>query len=208
MSHKQTFINQQNFTIMGTTKTTTNNTTTNNTNNVNNNTTNKNIVEIKDRNIIRVTRGEKNRYYFEVDGEPFASYNQKGEEVETNSFSLDLTTLAKQIGNKHEIFNTAFSMAGVSREGILNPQIVALCFTNSKVTITRTHKDATDLRETGIEGDTYGKNTWKSTITDITPNINQFSQQALIQMIFNPQTLTIKDVPTVPTVADLFAQMK
>lgn len=211
MSHKQTFINQQNFTIMGTTKTTTNKTTTNNTttNNANNETNNaKNIVEIKDRNIIRVTRGEKNRYYFEVDGEPFASYNQKGEEVETNSFSLDLTTLSKQIGNKHEIFNTAFSMAGVSREGILNPQIVALCFTNSKVTITRTHKDATDLRETGIEGDTYGKNTWKSTITDITPNINQFSQQALIQMIFNPQTLTIKDAPTVPTVADLFAQMK
>ena len=211
MSHKQTLINQQNFTIMGTTKKTTNNTTTNNTttNNANNETNNaKNVVEIKDRNIIRVTRGEKNRYYFEVDGEPFAGYNQKGEEVETNSFSLDLTTLAKQIGNKHEIFNTAFSMASVSRESILNPQIVALCFVNSKVTITRTHKDATDLRETGIEGDTYGKNTWKSTITDITPNINQFSQQALIQMIFNPQTLTIKDAPTVPTVADLFAQMK
>lgn len=186
----------------------TNTNTTNTTNNVDTNTTSKDVVELKDRNIIRVTRGEKNRYYFEVDGEPFAGYNQKGEEVETNSFSLDLTTLAKQIGNKHEIFNTAFSMAGVTRDGILNPQIVALCFTNSKVAITRTHKDATDLRETGIEGDTYGKNTWKSTITDIVPNINQFSQQALIQMIFNPQTLTIKDAPTVPTVADLFAQMK
>ena len=172
------------------------------------NTSNKNVVELKDRNIIRVTRGEKNRYYFEVDGEPFDGYNQKGEAVETNSFSLDLTTLAKQIGNKHEIFNTAFSMAGVTRDGILNPQIVALCFTNSKVTIKRTHKDATDLRETGIEGDTYGKNTWKSTITDIVPNINQFSQQALVQMIFNPQTLTIKNTPTVPTVAELFAQMK
>lgn len=171
-------------------------------------TSNKNVVELKDRNIIRVTRGEKNRYYFEVDGEPFDGYNQKGEAVETNSFSLDLTTLAKQIGNKHEIFNTAFSMAGVTRDGILNPQIVALCFTNSKVTIKRTHKDATDLRETGIEGDTYGKNTWKSTITDIVPNINQFSQQALVQMIFNPQTLTIKDTPTVPTVKELFAQMK
>lgn len=210
MSHKQTFINPLNCYIMSTTKSTTNKTTNNTTtNNANNETNNaKNIVEIKDRNIIRVTRGEKNRYYFEVDGEPFASYNQKGEEVETNSFSLDLTTLAKQIGNKHEIFNTAFSMAGVSREGILNPQIVALCFVNNKVTLTRIHKDATDLRETGIEGDTYGKNTWKSAITDITPNINQFSQQALIQMIFNPQTLTIKDAPTVPTVADLFAQMK
>lgn len=171
-------------------------------------TNDKKVVEIKDRNIIRVTRGEKNRYYFEVDGEPFDGYNQKGEAVETNSFSLDLTTLAKQIGNKHEVFNTAFSMAGVTRDGILNPQIVALCFTNSKVTIKRTHKDATDLRETGIEGDTYGKNTWKSTITDIVPNINQFSQQALVQMIFNPQTLTIKDTPTVPTVAELFAQMK
>lgn len=207
MSHKTTFINQQNFTTMGRTNNTNNNTTNNNVNNETNK-TEKNAVELKDRNIIRVTRGEKNRYYFEVDGEPFEGYNQKGEEVETNSFSLDITTLAKQIGNKHEIFNTAFSMAGVVKDGILNPQIVALCFTNSKVTIARVHKDATDLRETGIEGDTYGKNTWKSAITDITPNINAFSQQALIQMIFNPQTLTIKDTPTVPSVTDLFAAMK
>ena len=187
---------------------TTNTTNATNTNATSTETSNKNVVELKDRNIIRVTRGEKNRYYFEVDGEPFDGYNQKGEAVETNSFSLDLTTLAKQIGNKHEIFNTAFSMAGVTRDGILNPQIVALCFTNSKVTIKRTHKDATDLRETGIEGATSGKATGKSTITDIVPNINQFSQQALVQMIFNPQTLTIKNTPTVPTVAELFAQMK
>lgn len=202
MSHKTIFINQQNFTTVATKNDTTK------TSNVDTTKTSNDVVELKDRNIIRVTRGEKNRYYFEVDGEPFEGYNQKGEEVETNSFSLDITTLAKQIGNKHEIFNTAFSMAGVVKDGILNPQIVALCFTNSKVTITRIHKDATDLRETGIEGDTYGKNTWKSAITDITPNINAFSQQALIQMIFNPQTLTIKDAPTVPSVTDLFAAMK
>ena len=62
MSHKQTFINPLNCYIMGTTTNTTK--TTNTTNNMDNNTTNKNIVEIKDRNIIRVTRGEKNRYYF------------------------------------------------------------------------------------------------------------------------------------------------
>lgn len=181
------------------TKTTTN---TNTKNEVNN------VVELKDRHVIRVTRGEKNRYYLEVDGEPFAGYNQNGEICETNSFSLDLTTMAKQIGNKHEIFNTAFSMAGVSRDGILNPMIVALCLTNSTINIVRTHKNADDLRETGIEGDTYGKNTWKSTITNITPNVSAFAQQSLIQMIFDPQRLTIKDTQSVPSVAELFEQMK
>ena len=168
-------------------------------------------VELKGRNIVRVTRYENNRYYFEVDGEPFAAYNKNGEAVESNSFSIDLTTIAKQIGTKNEMFNTAFAMASAigtkGKNATLNPAIVSLCFTNSKVDIKRIHIDANDLRETGVEGDTYGKDTWKTVVTDITPNINAFSQQALIQLIMNPQTLTIKEEPTTPTLATAFANI-
>lgn len=160
------------------------------------------VVTLQGRTILRVTKGEKNRYYFEVDGEPFEALNQKGEEVESNSFSMDLTTLCKQIGQKHDLLSTAFSMASVSK-GVLNPSIVSLCLVGSKIDVKREYKNADDTRE-GTE-ETYGKDIWKNTITSITPNVTPMAQQFAVGMIMNPETLTVKEASATPDIASLFA---
>lgn len=161
---------------------------------------------VTNRKILRVMKGENKRYFFEVDGEPFASYNKDHEETTSNAFSLDIYEIARQVASKHEIFNTAFAMAGVVKNAQLNPAIVSLAFTNATISFKRVHKNSDDLRETGKEDDTYGHNIWKTYITDITPNISAFAQQALVQLIFNPNTLVVKEEANTPSLKALLEQ--
>lgn len=163
--------------------------------------------EVKERTIISVMRGrtedgQGNRYYIELDGDSFPAFDKNGEETQSNSFSMALLTLAKQIATKHELFNMAFAMANAAR-ATLNPALVGLLLQGCKITVTRTFKDATDLRDTDNDNDTYGKDTWVNTITDIKPNIGALSQQIIINMIMNPDTLTIKEAPKAPTLDSL-----
>lgn len=197
--------NSNYFTIMATNTKTTATKTTDNTERE------KQIIE--KRNIIRVTRGkneEKNRYYIEVDGEPFKGFNKNNEEVLTNSFSMNLITLVGQIGIKSEMLSTAFAMASVQgTKKALNPEIVALCLVGATISVHRDLKLATDLREGGEEGSTYGINVWKNTITNFESHLTAFASQIVASRIMNPDTLTIDDTKenAVPTAAALFANI-
>lgn len=168
---------------------------------------------IEKRNIIRVTRGkndEKNRYYIEVDGEPFKGFNKNNEEVLTNSFSMNLTTLVGQIGIKSEMLSTAFAMASVQgMKKALNPEIVALCLVGATISVRRDLKLATDLREGGEEGATYGSNVWKNTIIAFESHLTAFATQIVASRIMNPDTLTIMDVNenAIPSASALFANI-
>jgi hypothetical protein len=170
---------------------------------------------IEKRNILRVSRAsneEGNRYYIEVDGEPFKGYNKNNEEILTNSFSMNLTTLVGQIGLKSEMLSTAFAMAsvqGAKTKRVLNPEIVALCLVGATISIQRDHKLATDLREGGEEGATYGSNVWKNTITAFESHVTAFASQIAVQRIMNPDTLTIeaKSANEMPTASALFASI-
>ena len=168
---------------------------------------------IEKRNIIRVTRGkneEKNRYYIEVDGEPFKGFNKSNEEVLTNSFSMNLTTLVGQIGIKSEMLSTAFAMASVQgTKKALNPEIVALCLVGGTISVRRDLKLATDLREGGEDGATYGSNVWKNTIIAFESHLTAFASQIVASRIMNPDTLTIDDTKenAMPSASALFANI-
>lgn len=140
-----------------------------------------------------MTKGENNRYYFELDGEPFKSHNKNGEEVFSNSFSKDITTFAKEVGTKHEALNAGYAIASAIKGAKLSPSFVSLCLTECKVTIKRNLKLATDTREGMTADDVYGKDTWVSTIIDIKPNLTQFTLQLIIAYLQDTNKLVVNE---------------
>lgn len=163
-------------------------------------------IKLTNRTIVGVTRGEKKRYYIEVDGEPFDGFNKDGEEIKTNSFSMDLSQIVKQIGTKSEMLSVAYTMASVAK-GTLNPEIVALCLVGNSISTQRDLKLSTDARETGVEGDVYGKDTWKNTITDFKSNLSAFATNVISAKIMNPKELILKENKELPTLNNVFAAL-
>lgn len=175
--------------------------------NVQNNEQN-NVQTFKNRTIVRIFRNEQDpkRYTIEVDGEPFDGFNNKNERIKTNTFSLNVTTLCKQIGNKHALLNLAFTMSSVSN-GTLNPMIVSVALQSGQLTLTREYVTADTISE--ATGEPYGNDFYRNTITEFKPNTTPEFTAMLAKLINNPDTLTIKDKPQADeeeAIANLFAQ--
>lgn len=144
-------------------------------------------VDLGTRTIVGVTKADpkkygKNRIFIELDGEPFDAYNAKGEACLTNSFGININTLAKAICRYNPYFNLAYVKAKALKKE-LRADIIALALQNSEVDVTRIHKNANDIRETGIDGDTYENDIWKTIITAMIPKVDDFSKMYLAQQI-------------------------
>lgn len=177
--------------------------------NTNNNTTEERRKVTIIRNIVRVTKGEKNRYYFELDGDSFEGHDNQGKEVFTNSFSKDINTFAKESGQKHDILNVGYALVSAMKGRELAPEFVSLCLTGCNITIERTLKLATDTREGMSAEDVYGKDTWVNHVIDIKPNYTPIASQLLMMYLQNKDMLSVATVEEskTPSIADMLANI-
>lgn len=113
--------------------------------------------------------GRNARVSFELDGEPFNSFDYKtGEEIKTNTFSLDIANVGLQLTDLVEEFQIADSyLLGAS----LPPALISFVLRNAKVDINRIYKEKGEKRENA--NDTYTANIYKSVITKVTTNISE-----------------------------------
>ena len=112
--------------------------------------------------------GRNARVTFELDGEPFKSFDFKtGEEIKTNTFSLDIANVGLQLTDLVEEFQIADSyLLGAN----LPPALISFVLRGAKVDINRIYKEKGEKRENSE--DTYTANIYKSVITKVNPNIS------------------------------------
>lgn len=142
------------------------------------------------RNIVSVTQNDANhnRYYFEVDGEPFKALNKNGEEIENNSFSKNLITIMRQVGKQIPPLATGFAMSRVTKGGYLNPQFVALILQFAEITFEREYKEASAEADPNNPDDINGKDRYITTFKAIKLNIDKdFSLPLIIGYLKNPK---------------------
>ena len=112
--------------------------------------------------------GRNARVTFELDGEPFKSFDFKtGEEIKTNTFSLDIANVGLQLVDKVEEFSIADSyLLGAN----LPPALIAFVLKGAKVNINRIFKKKGEKRENS--NDTYTADIYKSVFVDVITNIS------------------------------------
>ena len=112
--------------------------------------------------------GRNPRVSFELDGEPFKSFDFKtGEEISTNVFSLDIANVGLQLTESVEEFQIADSyLLGAN----LPPALISFVLRGAKVDVNRIYKEKGEKRENA--NDTYTANIYKSVITKVTTNIS------------------------------------
>ena len=80
----------------------------------------------------------------------------------------------------------------------LNPMIVSLALTNAVITVSRHYVDpeseeAENIRQNNSQNtNSQVLEYYKTTITDIKPNINDFSLEMIIKLMKDPETLVLK----------------
>ena len=121
-----------------------------------------------------------------------------GKEVVTNSFSIDSINFLQMVAESGEQYGSLFNAICMRERP--NAVILALLYNSGKITIERTFKKSTDLRENSTE--TYGRNLYKTKVVSIvaTNNVQQintammFMQSQPIEKDLTasmPMTLTI-----------------
>lgn len=150
----------------------------------------------ENRTITQVTHYGLNRYFFEVDGEPFAGFDKNRKDILTNSFSKNLKTIMKQVGAELKPLRIANTMVAVKKGYIINPTYVALILNYATITFTRVKKTAaelledTDLDEKSISGDAY-----VTTFESIKLNMSEDEKQVCAQIFsgkFEGEPLFVK----------------
>lgn len=145
--------------------------------------------------ILRVNKAkDSNRYFFELDCEPFRNYNEKEEEILTTTFGKDITSFAKEVGIKHEVLNAGFALSSAIPNSTLSPSFVSLCLTGCEVEVKRVLRHATDQRKGMTAADVYGKEVWTNEITDCIPHLTALSTQLLIKYLQDTDKLVVKQV--------------
>lgn len=119
---------------------------------------------------VRLTseNGRNSRIVFELDGEPFVSFDFKtGEEIKTNTLSLDVANVGLQLTELVEEFQIADSyLLGAN----LPPALISFVLRNAKVDINRIYKEKGEKRENA--NDVYTANIYKSVFTKVSTNIS------------------------------------
>lgn len=112
--------------------------------------------------------GRNPRVTFELDGEPFKSFDFKtGEEISTNTLSLDIANVGLQLTDMVEEFQIADSyLLGAN----LPPALISFVLRGAKVDINRIYKEKGEKRENS--NDTYTANIYKSVIVKVSTNIS------------------------------------
>lgn len=112
--------------------------------------------------------GRNSRIVFELDGEPFKSFDFKtGEEIQTNKLSLNIANVGLQLVDKVEEFSIADNyLLGAN----LPPSLIAFVLKGAKVNINRIFKKKGEKRENS--NDTYTDDIFKSVFTDVNTNIS------------------------------------
>lgn len=142
--------------------------------------------------ILRVSKGRENRYFFELDCEPFRSYNEKDEEVLTTTFGKDITSFAKEVGIQHEVLNAGFALSSAIPNATLSSAFVSLCLIGSEVEAKRTLRHAEDQRQGMTASDIYGKEVWTSEIITCVPHLTNLSTQLLLNYLQDINKLVVK----------------
>lgn len=127
------------------------------------------------RHIVAITQDTNggNRYYFELDGEPFKGFNKNNELVEDKtSFSKNLITIMRQVGAKAGLLNPAYAAARVKKNSRVNPIFVSWIFQNAEITIEREYKEATQEANANDPDDVNGKDRYITTFKDLKLNID------------------------------------
>lgn len=127
------------------------------------------------RHIVGITQDVNggNRYYFEVDGEPFKGFNKNNEIVDDKtSFSKNLITIMRQVGAKTGLLNPAYAAARVKKGARVNPIFVSWIFQNAEITIEREFKEASQEANVNDPDDVNGKDRYVTTFKDLKLNID------------------------------------
>ena len=145
------------------------------------------------RTILRVTHNKnfgKNRYSFEVDGEEFDTFNDKGELIKSNTISKNIITLMKEIGSKIPPLAAASALSSVDTKSYINPKFVSLILSYATITFERQFKTKAEI-QAGIKDEDVSKSvrgdSYITIFKDITLNINDFSKTIAIAMLQDPE---------------------
>lgn len=113
--------------------------------------------------------GRNSRVVFELDGEPFKSFDFKtGEEIQTNTLSLDIANVGLQLTDLIEEFQIADSyLLGAN----LPPALISFVLRGAKVDVNRIFKKKGEKRENN--NDTYTADIYKSVFTKVTTKISE-----------------------------------
>ena len=121
---------------------------------------------------IRLTteKGKNARISFELDGEPFKSYDFKtGEKIETNVFSMDIANVGLQCGEVKEFKRANRYLLGAN----LTPIIVSSVLDNAIISVDRVFKAKGEKRENG--NDVYTNDLFKTIITNVQVDMDDFA---------------------------------
>ena len=123
--------------------------------------------------------GSNPRMLFELDGEPFDSFDKRtGEAIKTNSFSLDIANVGLQLTDKVEEFEVADSyLLG----GNLPPALISFALKGAKVKINRIFKKKNEKRESG-EG-VYNNDLYKSVFVSVVTNISDRANKEIDKIL-------------------------
>lgn len=112
--------------------------------------------------------GRNARVTFELDGDSFDSFDFKtGEEIKTNTFSLDIANVGLQLTDLVEEFQIADNyLLGAN----LPPALISFVLRGAKVDINRIFKKKGEKRENSE--DTYTADIYKSVFVKVTTNIS------------------------------------
>lgn len=116
--------------------------------------------------------GRNIRIIFELDGEPFISYDYKtGEKINTNSFSLDIANISLQCSDVKEFKRANRYLMGAN----LTPIIISSVLDNAIITVERIFKAKGKKRENG--NDTYTSDLFKSVIKSVNVDMDDFAKE-------------------------------
>lgn len=121
---------------------------------------------------IRLTteKGKNARISFELDGEPFKSYDYKtGEKIETNTFSMDIANVGLQCSEVKEFKRANRYLLGAN----LTPIIISSVLDNAIISFERIFKHKGEKRENG--NDTYTSDLFKTVITEVKTDMDEFA---------------------------------
>lgn len=132
------------------------------------------LENVKIINVTRVVDNKDERLSFRVD-KTFKSFDFKTkEEIETDTFSLNINEVTRQLSGMVDIFMLADAyLMGSS----LPATLVSLVMKNAKCTIKRIFKAEGETRENS--SDTYTMNLYKSVFESVETDINPLFEKAI-----------------------------
>ena len=136
-------------------------------------------------------KDDKKRVQVTLKGTQFKTIDfQSGKEIVTNSFSIDSINFLQMVAESGEQYGSLFNAICMRERP--NAVILALLYNGGKISIERTFKKSTDLRENSTE--TYGRNLYKTKVVSIVATNNV--QQINTAMMFMQSQPIEKDLTT------------